>query len=360
MSDGTLNDHDRLKDSIVILAGIVIILTWARYAATILEPFLLSLFIAVMLGMPVRSLKQRGVVHWLSVVIVVGVVSLFFSVISVVVGNTVDEFYKELPTYQSQFQTLLDNITLKLSSKGFNVSQSGLIAAMDPGKVVNFFDGFLSSIGAVLSNILLILLTVVFILADSTSFSKKMRAHPNSRTRLNSLTNLVSSLGQYMEIKALVSLLTGVLVWAGLSLLDVKFAVLWGLLAFLLNFIPTIGSILAAVPVILLSILDFNPTVFGMTLLLYFTVNIVVGNFIEPLWMAEKLGLSTLAVFLSLLFWGWVFGAVGMFLCVPLTMAAKSMALGNTHTRWLAILVSNVPESEDDETDTTDKKRGGI
>ena len=123
--------------------------------------------------------------------------------------------------------------------------------------------------------------------------------------------------------------------------MGIKYPVLWGLLAFLLNFIPTVGSIIAAFPVLLLALLSLDPVLLMMIVALYLAVNIIVGNFIEPIWMGEEVGLSTLFVFLSMVFWGWLFGPVGMLLSVPLTVSVKFLALRNPRTLWLSVLLSN-------------------
>jgi AI-2 transport protein TqsA len=124
-----------------------------------------------------------------------------------------------------------------------------------------------------------------------------------------------------------------------LSLIGVDFAPTWGLLAFLLNFIPNIGSIIAAVPAILLALIQLGLPSALLTLLGYLVVNITIGNFLEPRVMGRSLGLSTLVVFLSLLFWRWVLGPIGMVLSVPLTMTAKIALAVNEDTRWLAVLL---------------------
>jgi len=127
--------------------------------------------------------------------------------------------------------------------------------------------------------------------------------------------------------------------WLGIQ--GVDYLVLWALLAFLLNFIPNIGSIIAAIPAVLLSFVQFGFTGAGITALGFFIVNIVMGNIIEPRYMGKGLGLSTLVVFLSLLFWGWVLGPVGMLLSIPLTMIVKLALEANQETRWIGVLLDN-------------------
>jgi predicted PurR-regulated permease PerM len=142
-----------------------------------------------------------------------------------------------------------------------------------------------------------------------------------------------------MGIKSVTSLMTALVVWAWLSILGVDFASLWALMAFLLNFVPTIGSILAAVPAVLLALVQIDLQTALMVALGYVAVNMVIGNIVEPRVMGRGLGLSTLVVFVSLVFWGWVLGSVGMFLSVPLTMTLKIALDANPETRPIAVLL---------------------
>ncbi len=142
-----------------------------------------------------------------------------------------------------------------------------------------------------------------------------------------------------MVLKAIISLLTGFIIWIALSIVGTEYAFLWAVLAFILNFIPNIGSIIAAVPAVLLTLVQlgvFSSVAVGI---IYIAVNIIVGSIIEPKVMGRGLGLSTLVVFLSLLFWGWLLGAVGMLLSIPLTIMVKIALDTNENTKWIAILL---------------------
>jgi predicted PurR-regulated permease PerM len=134
------------------------------------------------------------------------------------------------------------------------------------------------------------------------------------------------------------------MVTAFLWALDVDFPVLWGLVAMLLNFIPTIGSIIAGIPPVLLALVQLGPTEAGLVVLGFFLVNTIVGNILEPRYMGKGLGLSALVVFVSLIFWGWLLGPVGMLLSVPLTMSAKIALEANPNTAWIARLLAPAQE----------------
>jgi len=340
-----------VRDALLTLASLVVIFAGARYASNLLVPFLLALFIATILSSPINHLRQRGVSNWLAVSVISLVTLLILALVFLLLGSSVSTFVQALPDYQAQLKALVQGWTTWLAGHGIEISGEAISSALDPGAAVGFFAGFLSGLGDTLSNLFLIVFTVIFMLADANSLGAKISAgHTAGKSHvLSDLSSLAVSMNSYITTKAVLSLLTGVLISAGMWLLDVEFALLWGFLAFLLNFIPNIGSIIAAVPAVLLSLLEGDPLLTGMMITLYLLVNTLVGNVIEPRFMGQRLGLSTLAVFLSLVFWGWVFGPVGMLLSVPLTMVIKFIAEQQAGSAWFAVLISSSPPRPDNE-----------
>lgn len=200
----------------------------------------------------------------------------------------------------------------------------------------------LSGVGNVMANLFLIILTIVFMLFEAQSLPKKLHlALDDPDMRLKQIDRFLQSVNQYMVIKTLVSLATGIIVGVGLTFIGVDYAMLWAVIAFLFNYIPNIGSIIAAIPAVLLAFIQLGPAAAGGTALLYVGANMVMGNIIEPKFMGRGLGLSTLVVFLSLIFWGWLLGSVGMLLSVPLTMVVKIALESSKSGNWLAILLSD-------------------
>ena len=162
-------------------------------------------------------------------------------------------------------------------------------------------------------------------------------------------SGFMDALKSYLVIKTGMSLLTGILVSLWLTILNVEFALLWGSIAFFLNFVPYIGSLIAAIPVAVLALLDVGLGNASLIAAGYLVINVIVSNLLEPRFMGRGLNLSTLVVFLSLVFWGWVFGPVGMFLSVPLTILVKIALEHDPRSRRLAVLLSaDVPQPEDD------------
>lgn len=335
--------EQKLNSGTVVLlsiASFVIIAAGMKASASLLVPFLLSIFIAIVSSPPLLFLKTHKVPTGLAILIVTLVVVGFGFIFVALIGASLDDFSEALPVYQSKIQTEVVRILDWVESKGLELPQQVLTEYFDPGSVMSLVSSTLTGFGGVLTNAFLILLTVIFILLEVSSFPGKLAAiFNNPETSLNRLTMVVDNVNRYMAIKTTVSIVTGLMIAAWLWVLGVDFPLLWGALAFLLNFVPNIGSFIAAVPAVLLAFIQLG---FGSALLTgvgFVFVNVFMGNFIEPRFMGRGLGLSTLIVFLSLVFWGWVLGPVGMLLSVPLTMTLKIALDSNDDTRWIAILL---------------------
>jgi AI-2 transport protein TqsA len=347
----------RLRDTVLTLAGIFLLLGFAQYASAIVVPFLLALFIAIIAATPVNLLKERGVPSVLSIGIVLLATLALLALISLMLGNTMKQFNLALPEYQTRLNELMGKIVSLLSEKGFDLKAAGILEAFDPGVVMNFANTLVIGLADVLSNTVLIMFATMFILFDVLDFPRKFKAVEGSESErvLGQIALLVKSTNEYTVIKAIISLGTGVLIWLCLVLTGVDFALLWGVIAFFLNFVPNIGSLLAAVPVVLLALVQLGPGYGLVVMTIYVVVNTIMGSVVEPRIMGKRLGLSTLTVFLSLVFWGWLFGPVGMLLSVPLTMAVKFAAMSSPQTTWFGVLLSPVPEEQSEIPVATEK-----
>ena len=229
-----------------------------------------------------------------------------------------------------------------LSSMGVPMSEKTFLQYVDPGASMQLVANMLTGLGAILTNTFLIGLTVIFILLEASSFPIKARAaFGNLKGASDQVGKLAKAINHYLGIKTLVSLGTGIIVTLWVWVLGIDFPLIWGLLAFLLNYIPNLGSIIAAIPAVLLAYIQYNPGRMLLVAIGYVLINIVFGNFIEPRLMGRKLGLSTLVVFLSLIFWGWLWGPVGMLLSVPMTMMVKISFESNESSQWLGILMDS-------------------
>lgn len=345
------SDHHQKHPGILItLAALVIIIAGLKTASALLVPFLLAIFIAIICAGPFRWLQQHKVPPPLALLLVIAAVMLAGLLVVTLVGTSVNDFTRDLPTYQQQLRAQTVQLASYLDKFGIQVSRDILLKHFDPGAVMQSAAGMLAKAGGVLTNSFLILLTVIFILLEAAGMPAKMRAaltDPN--TSLASFEAFIDGVRQYLAIKTFVSLGTGLLIAITLSLLGLDYALLWGLIAFLLNYVPNIGSIIAAIPAVLLAVVQLGSIKALIVAIIYLAVNIIMGNAVEPKLMGRKLGLSSLVVFISLVFWGWILGPVGMLLSVPLTMIVKIALEVGDSTRWLAILLgSEIPQMEEE------------
>jgi len=328
-------------------AALVVIIAGIRVAQPILVPFLLSLFIAIISGPPLFFLHRKGVPRPLALLIVIVSVLAVGLILAVLVGNSIDDFSRSLPVYQARLQEQKTALLAWIGGLGINVPAGGFQEALDPGAAMKLVARLLTGLAGVLTNAFLILITVTFILLEASGFFAKLRTTVADPDRsFQTIDKFLSTIQRYMKIKTVTSLGTGIAVAAWLAILGVDYPLLWGLLAFMLNYVPNIGSILAAVPAVLLALLQLGGKPALLAALGYLVVNIAIGTVIEPRIMGHDLGLSTLVVFLSLVFWGWVLGPVGMFLSVPLTMTIKIGLDSHEDTRWIAVLLG--PEAQVD------------
>lgn len=324
------------------VACFIVVVAGMRTAETLLVPFLLSLFIAVLCSPPLVWLKDRGVPNGLAIFIIVVVVVLGSVLVGTVVGATIADFKKDLPIYQTRLTDLTAGLFIKLQTLGIHVDITQMRDSFNPSAVLGFAGSALANLGNMMTNAFLILLTVVFILAEEVGFSDKIKlASPNYHKTLDALNRFKLSVNRYMAIKTILSFITGLLLMIWLWILNVDYFVLWGLLAFLLNFIPTLGSILAAVPAVLLALVQLGVGDAVLTAVGFVVVNVLIGNVIEPRMMGKGLDLSALVVFLSLVFWGWVLGSVGMLLSIPLTMTVKIALESFEETRWVGVMLGS-------------------
>ncbi len=324
----------------VTAAAFVILVAGLREAQSLLVPFLLSAFIAIIAMPPLVFLQHRHIPKGVALTLVVGSVVGVGMLMGALVGSAVDDFSAQLPTYQAKLDVQTANLLSWLAGMGIEVSREVVNSLLDPAKAMKMAAQGLNTLGGLLTNAFLILLTVIFILLEASSFPTKLHLiFDNPERSFGQLERFIDNIKRYMAIKTGTSLLTGMVVAAWLWAVGVDYPVLWGTLAFLLNYVPNIGSIIAAIPALLLALVQLGPGAALWSGLGYLVVNSLVGNVIEPRFMGRGLGLSTLVVFLSLVFWGWVLGPVGMFLSVPLTMTLKIALDSSEETRWIAILL---------------------
>lgn len=325
-----------------VFASLIIIMAGIKAATTIVVPFFLSIFIAIACGPIIKWSSAKGVPRWASIVLVILLILVVGFMIAGLVAQSMAEFRENLPNYKEQMSVQFDWIVNQLARFNIELNRELVQSHLDPGLAMSIATNFLSGMGGVLSNLILILLTVVFMLFEAESLPRRIHiAMSDPEMKYQHVDRFIQSVNSYLAIKTVISLFTGIIIGVYLSILGVDHFLLWAVLAFLLNYIPNIGSIVAAVPAVMMAFIEQGWGVAGLTALGFVVVNMVMGNVVEPRFMGKGLGLSTLVVFLSLIFWGWLLGSVGMLLSVPLTMVVKIALESRPESQWLAILLSS-------------------
>ena len=328
--------------SLMVGAAVVVVLAGVKAAQSLMIPFLLALFLAIICFPVVAWLTSRKVPIGVAVLAVVVVLLAAFSGFGAIVGGSVDEFTAFATQNQARFDGLIQSASTWFEAHDIDPASLDLLNMLQPGKLINLLGGVLKNLAGVLSNFFLILLTMIFMLLEAASLPVKIRAAVGKgRFDIDNIRHAIVQVQRYLGLKTITSLTTGLLVGFWTAILGLDFAVVWGLLAFLLNYIPSIGSIVAAIPAVLLGLVQGG---LGYAILIavgYVVTNIGIGNFVEPWLMGRTLGLSTLVVFLSLVFWGWMWGSIGMLLSVPLTMISKILFENTDDLQWIAVMLDN-------------------
>jgi AI-2 transport protein TqsA len=333
--------------ALLLLASFIIVVAGMKAAGSILVPFFLAVFIAVICAPPMFWLQRKGVPKVFALALILAAILFVGLLFGALIVPSLNDFLSSLPDYQERLSAHIAALVRWLREKGVNIPKKEVPGTFHPGWVMVLAGDIFSTLSSVLTNAFLILLTVVFILLEAADFPKKLRSVlKNPERSLSTIEKFSRDAKRYMVIKTLISAAVGLVIWLWLLIIGVEYAVLWGTLSFLLNYVPNIGAIIAVLPVALLALVQLGVGSALLTVLGFVVVHIIVGNIIEPKLMGKGLSLSTLVVFLSMVFWGWVLGPIGMILSVPMTSLVKIALESYEDTRWLAVMLGSGAEIE--------------
>ena len=335
---------NKIANFLICAIGIVVILIYGQH---ILVPFIFALllwftvriFTAISYKIPFYG---KVVPHWLKKIIssvVIFLVLMFFSQLVLSSFNNIIKSHHDYDENILKIITTLNN-TFDIDFESYLEAN---LATIDIG---TFAGELFNAISKIVSSTLMILLFVVFIFIEESQFNKKLKKvffnlNGKYEKLLETLTKIEWSIARYLGIKTLVSLLTGFLSYLVFALCDLNFAVFWAFLIFLLNFIPTIGSLLATIFPAVFSLLQFGD--FSTALIIFFVVGfvqVIIGNFLEPKWLGNSMNISPLLSIISLIFWGAIWGTTGMIISIPVTVVVLIILSQFESYRSLAILLS--------------------
>lgn len=328
-------------------ASLVIVGAGIYAARPVLTPVLLSALITMATVPLLNFLRRHRVPDGLSIAMVMALALCALVLFGVLVGTSLNMFVARLPHYVTQLAAGIESLRLWLAGHGMVLSSELVGEMFDPAPILSVIARLLQGLAQFLSMATLVLIVVAFMLLESLGLRAKLARIALSPRHIEDLESASRLVDRYLAVKTAASVTTGGLVGIWTAALGLELSVLWGALAFVLNYVPTIGSIVAAIPAVALGALQLGP---GMGLLIalgYLAINITIGNGIEPRAMGTALGISPLVVFFSLLWWGFLLGPVGALVSVPLTVVVRIYLASVPELAWIAVLLGPASQNDD-------------
>lgn len=333
----------------IIAIGLIVVLAALKEANSIVNMILLALLFTSISLSPLDWLKKKGVPSTLAIIIIILALLIMVGLTGMVIGSSANNFVKKMPFYVEKFDIMWGGVSDWLLKYGLIEKGSNPIKDINPGKVLPIAGTFFAGFGNIMAESLIVFIIFIFMIFEAETFGKKMAyVSKDSSERVQMTTK---KLRRYFGIKFATSLATGVAITIALLIIGVDFPVLWGFLAFILNFIPSIGSFISAIPAVILAFVQIGPFGALITIITYFVLNTVIGNIIEPQLMGRNLGISPLIVFIAMIFFGYILGPIGMLIATPLTIVIKIVLDSRPVTQNLGIMLGDGSEvkSEDDQ-----------
>lgn len=335
--------------AILTAAAAVIVLFGLKEARDLLLPILMAGFLAIISYSITNILrKYLHFPHWLAVTFTVladiGIITGIGTLIKFLAADMKATLQGEV---MQQFVIKYEELLVFLDSLGVGVYARELLEApellFNTQQVLAFSQSLTGHILSFTSVTTLVLIMMTFMLGEARLFQKNFRSLPTSLEGKRKVVHALQGIQRYLFIKTVASATTGLLAWWLCAAMNVPFAFLWGFVAYVLNYIPTIGSIVAAIPPILLGLLLGDLSTGLIVAAGYIGINFAIGNGIEPLFLGKQFGIATSVVILSVLLWGWVWGPCGMLLAIPITMLAKLALENSPDLCWIAQLIDDHP-----------------
>lgn len=338
---GPASPEDTGYRTVLTLGGVVIVIAGLRSIGPVVLPVLTAAFIATVSAPVLSHLVRWKVPQALAIVLTCLLDVALLVGVGLLVGGSLGGLNEALPRYQRALTTLFEAVFSQLRALGAPIERDDLLPIADAQAAISLVTQLAGELTSLASNIVLVMLLVIFLLFELEPFRRKLAILLGTSAELERFADAADMVQRYLFVKTGISLLVAVLCGLVLLAADVDFPFLWALATFLLNYVPNIGPALATIPSTAVALLTLGPgaavAVGGGQLVIHF----IVGNVLEPRWMGGALGLSTLTVFVSLLFWGWMWGPLGALFAVPLTLLLVSIFELSPETRWVAVLLAS-------------------
>lgn len=325
-----------------LLSSISILLLALKLSADLVVPFLIAVAVSIILSPLFSYLEEKSVPKSATLLMVMIIVLIPVVILTKYIDLETKDLAMNYDALHLQFMQWVDNTIIILNKYGLSITSDEVNIILDRTDVSGIMKALFMQAKNQFSKILLIMFMVAFMLMESKSlYNKVAKITSVSDVSIQDNMQIIEKIKSYFLIKVKTSFITAILVLIVLWFYGVKYALLWATLAFFLNFIPVIGSILAAVPPVILAFIDQGALIGAWVGVWYVVINVLIGNILEPKIMGEGLGLSAMVIFLSMNFWGWMFGPAGMILSVPLTMVIQFLFSRYEETKAIALFLSD-------------------
>ncbi|KJV47895.1 pheromone autoinducer 2 transporter [Pantoea sp. BL1] len=329
MYQGWLKSFAPLAQTLILLACLTLVLLGLRLGAPLINQVLLAIFLAVMLDPLISRLARRGIPRTLSSLLVIAILLLLIVITIMSLSASAPDLIKLSRQAPNLVAAKLQYLTLSLSQMGIVLTADEMLNFVDAGAVVRFVTTQLSLIPGLLSWWLMVFLMLLFMLIELPLLKRTLRASKQHSALFIALEEGIQSVIVYARVKTLTGLLGGVIVWGVAHLLGLKFAFLWGVLMFIFNYIPVLGSFLAAIPPVIQTFILFDTQTSLMMVGFFVVLNLLLSSVLEPLMLGKRLNLTLTVQLLAFLFWQALLGITGAILAIPLTFLLKKV--------WLAL-----------------------
>lgn len=321
-------------------AAAIIILAGLKAAAPLVVPILAAIFLAVVSLPALAFFCRTGMPRWLAATCLLIVIVALIAGAATIATHNLGALAEKIPEYRVILEEKLAALNVDLAARGIHMDLDTLISKTNPGDVLGYASNFVKGLANLAQSGLFVILTLAFLLGEAAVLPNKIRTITGRpEDDLGRYRSIVSDIQSYLAVKSQTNFLAAVLVTLSCYVLNTPYALFIGIAAFFLNYIPTFGAIITAIPAVLLCLAVNGWQMALVMVILQVLFNIVIGSWLEPRLFGRKLGLSAAVVFLSLVFWGWILGPVGMFLSVPLTMLVKILLDNTEEFRWISILL---------------------
>ncbi|MEJ2866871.1 AI-2E family transporter [Actinomycetospora sp. OC33-EN08] len=339
----------RLPPAVVLLVGAaaaVVVALGVRELAWLIGPVFLALVVVITVRPVEGVLRRRGVPRWAAVIALVVLVYAVVLVLAGVIVGAVARLVTILPSYRDELDGLLGGLFALLREYGVgSLGLSEIAASLDLARVVAVLQVLLSSVAGLAGNVVFLLSVLLFLAIESGGFTAKLDAVAAARPHAaRALREVVGNTRRFLVVTSVFGLLTAVVDTVVLLALGVPLAVLWGLLAFITNYIPYVGFFVGVVPPAVLALLEGGWGLATVVVAIYVVVNFVLCSLVQPRYIGDAVGLSLTVVFLSLGFWAWMLGPLGAVLAVPLTLLVKAVLVdADARAAWVSTLLAARP-----------------